>query len=83
MEESKLVQRGLMDVETVVNVGYKGLMAGEAVVIPGLYNKGGASAPTSPPATSSLAPCAPCRSEVGSRGADLRNSDNGFSSGTA
>jgi len=45
MEESKLVQRGLMDVETVVNIGYNGLMAGETVVIPGLYNKVGALAP--------------------------------------
>lgn len=45
MEESKLVQSGLMTVEAVVERGYAGLLAGETVVIPGLYNQLGALAP--------------------------------------
>lgn len=44
MEESKLVQRGLMRVEDVVEQGYQGLLAGETVVIPGLANQFGAFA---------------------------------------
>jgi len=45
MEESKLVQSGLMTAEAVVERGYAGLLAGETVVIPGLYNQLGALAP--------------------------------------
>lgn len=45
MEESKLVQSGLMTSEAVVERGYAGLLAGETVVIPGLYNQLGALAP--------------------------------------
>lgn len=41
MEESKLVQSGLMTAEAVVERGYAGLLAGETVVIPGLYNQVG------------------------------------------
>jgi uncharacterized protein len=39
MTESKLVQSGLMESRTVVDIGYKGLMAGKPVVIPGFRNR--------------------------------------------
>jgi short-subunit dehydrogenase len=39
MEDSKLVQGGLMDAATVAEAGYKALMQGETVVVPGLLNK--------------------------------------------
>lgn len=40
MEDSKLVSgRKIMDAETVAKAGYKSLMAGETVVIPGLKNQ--------------------------------------------
>jgi uncharacterized protein len=39
MQESKLVQSGLMSVTDVVNEGYRAMMNGKAVSIPGLYNK--------------------------------------------
>lgn len=45
MEDSKLVQSGLMDSATVAKAGYEGLMQGKTVVIPGLFNKVGALAP--------------------------------------
>jgi len=45
MEDSKLVQSGLMDSMTVAQAGYEGLMQGKTVVIPGLFNKVGAVAP--------------------------------------
>lgn len=39
MEESKLVQNGLMDAATVAEQGYEGLMKGRTVVIPGMRNR--------------------------------------------
>lgn len=39
MEESKLVQNGLMDARTVAEAGYQGLLKGQAIVVPGLMNK--------------------------------------------
>ena len=40
MEQSRLVRgRRIMDVGTVAQAGYEGLMAGKAVVIPGLMNR--------------------------------------------
>lgn len=39
MEDSKLVQNGLMTSEAVVEQGYNGLMRGQTVVIPGVQNK--------------------------------------------
>ncbi len=45
MQDSKLVQSGLMDAETVAKAGYQGLVSGQTIVIPGLFNKIGALAP--------------------------------------
>jgi hypothetical protein len=45
MQDSKLVQNGLMDAATVAEAGYRGLQRGETVVIPGLKNQLGALAP--------------------------------------
>ncbi len=45
MEVSRLVQGGLMPVEAVAEAGFKGLMAGKTVVIPGLFNKVGSLLP--------------------------------------
>jgi hypothetical protein len=39
MEDSKLVQNGLMSSREVVDIGYDGLMAGKPVVIPGMQNQ--------------------------------------------
>lgn len=39
MQDSRLVQSGLMSVTDVVNEGYRGLMSGKTVNVPGLYNK--------------------------------------------
>ena len=39
MTDSKLVQDGLMDIETVVEQGYNALMNGDVVHVPGLMNK--------------------------------------------
>jgi uncharacterized protein len=39
MEDSKLVQGRIMDARTVAAAGYRGLMAGKAVVLPGLSAK--------------------------------------------
>ncbi|HRF60688.1 MAG TPA: SDR family oxidoreductase [Fimbriimonadaceae bacterium] len=39
MQESKLVQSGLMDVTVVARIGVEGALAGKPVVIPGLKNK--------------------------------------------
>lgn len=39
MEDSKLVQRGLMSAAEVAKSGYAGLMAGKTVVIPGTKNR--------------------------------------------
>lgn len=39
MEESKLVQNGLMTSAVVAEQGFQGLMAGKTIVIPGLTNK--------------------------------------------
>jgi hypothetical protein len=44
MQDSKLVQSGLMTSAEVVRQGYEGLMQGKPVVIPGLNNKIGAFA---------------------------------------
>lgn len=38
MQESKLVQGGLMDAATVAQMGYRKLMRGQRVVVPGLRN---------------------------------------------
>lgn len=45
MQDSKLVQNGLMDAATVAKDGYMGLLEGKTVIIPGLFNKIGAVAP--------------------------------------
>jgi hypothetical protein len=42
LEDSKLVQAGLMDAETVARAGVKGFLAGKRVVIPGFKNRFGA-----------------------------------------
>ncbi len=42
MQESKLVQGGLMSAEAVVEQGYQALLSGKVVEIPGLSNKVGA-----------------------------------------
>jgi uncharacterized protein len=39
MEDSKLVQSGLMTSAAVAQIGYNGLMKGQRVIIPGLRNK--------------------------------------------
>ncbi len=39
MQESRLVQGEIMDVETVARAGYRGLMSGQRIVIPGARNK--------------------------------------------
>jgi short-subunit dehydrogenase len=39
MEDSKLVQGRIMDARTVAEAGYRGLMAGRSVVVPGLSAK--------------------------------------------
>jgi len=38
MEQSRLVQGGLMDARTVARIGYRGLMKGKTVVVPGRRN---------------------------------------------
>jgi short-subunit dehydrogenase len=38
MGDSKLFDRAVMDARTVAEAGYRGLLAGKAVVIPGLRN---------------------------------------------
>lgn len=38
MQDSKLVQSGLMSAGVVVERGYRGLMAGQTVIVPGLMN---------------------------------------------
>ncbi|HEY8210656.1 MAG TPA: SDR family oxidoreductase [Myxococcaceae bacterium] len=45
MESSKLVQGKIMDSATVAKVGYRGLMAGKPLVIPGFSNQVQAMAP--------------------------------------
>ncbi|MCX7569619.1 SDR family oxidoreductase [Tumebacillus sp. DT12] len=39
MQNSKLVQGAIMDAKTVAEIGYRGLLEGRTVVIPGLTNK--------------------------------------------
>lgn len=39
MEDSRLLTSGVMDAETVAWAGYRGLMAGKTVIIPGLRNR--------------------------------------------
>jgi len=39
MHDSKLVQSGMMDSDTVAEVGYRALMAGKRVSVPGMRNK--------------------------------------------
>lgn len=39
LTDSKMVQRGLMEIKPVVEAGYNALMAGKTVVIPGLTNQ--------------------------------------------
>ena len=38
MGDSKLFDRAVMDARTVAEAGYRGLLAGKTVVIPGLRN---------------------------------------------
>jgi short-subunit dehydrogenase len=45
MQESKLVQGGLMSAAGVAEAGYKALMDGQTVVVPGLFNKVGTLLP--------------------------------------
>lgn len=45
MQESKLVQGGLMSASAVAEAGYKALMEGQTVVVPGLFNKVGTLLP--------------------------------------
>jgi uncharacterized protein len=45
LQESKMVQSGLMDSQTVAQAGFAGLMEGKTVVIPGLMNALMAQAP--------------------------------------
>lgn len=39
MEDSRLFARGVMDAATVAAIGYRGLMQGKTVIIPGLKNR--------------------------------------------
>jgi uncharacterized protein len=39
MQESKLMQSGMMDVTTVAEAGYRGLITGQRVIVPGLINQ--------------------------------------------
>jgi hypothetical protein len=39
MDDVRLLDRGVMDADTVAHIGYCALMAGRRVVIPGLYNQ--------------------------------------------
>ena len=39
MQQSRLVQGEIMDVDTVARAGYAGLMAGRRLVIPGAQNQ--------------------------------------------
>jgi len=39
MERSRLVQGTMMDAETVAEAGYRGLMRGTRVIIPGVMNR--------------------------------------------
>lgn len=51
MEESKLVQGGMMSSRKVAQIGYRALMKGKRVVIPGLSNRLGTLAPRVLPRT--------------------------------
>jgi short-subunit dehydrogenase len=49
MEATNLFRSGVMDAATVADAGYRGLMKGQRVIIPGLRNKLlAASVPLSP-----------------------------------
>jgi short-subunit dehydrogenase len=39
MDDVRLLRRGVMDAETVAQIGYRALMAGRRVAVPGLYNQ--------------------------------------------
>lgn len=39
MEESRLIQSGLMDAETVAKIGFQGMLAGKSLVVPGFNNQ--------------------------------------------
>lgn len=39
LQQSKIFRRGVMDVETVADIGYRGFLKGETVVVPGFKNK--------------------------------------------
>lgn len=39
MEDVRLLERGVMEAEAVAEAGYRALMAGQTVVVPGLYNR--------------------------------------------
>jgi short-subunit dehydrogenase len=39
MQRSRLMQRAMMDTMTVAEAGYRGLMAGTRVIVPGMQNK--------------------------------------------
>lgn len=45
MEDSKLVQGGLMDVHTVAQAGFEAMTAGKTVVVPGIMNRLGTLLP--------------------------------------
>lgn len=51
MQESRLVQGGMMAVGPVVEAGYRGLMAGQTVIVPGLTNQIGSILPRLVPRT--------------------------------
>jgi short-subunit dehydrogenase len=42
MEQARLVQGGLMDARAVAESGYRGLMKGQRVIVPGMLNRLGA-----------------------------------------
>jgi uncharacterized protein len=39
MQESRMVQSGMMKADEVARVGYAGLMANQRVIVPGLINR--------------------------------------------
>jgi short-subunit dehydrogenase len=39
IEDIQLLRSGVMDAQTVARIGYRGMMAGRRVVVPGLFNQ--------------------------------------------